>query len=366
MKQISIALLFAAGLCAQVPEIAFDSTPNLLKLPAGQNLGEVPGVATDSKGHIIVLTRTGDMYATTGSSRTFTHGGVQLLEFDSNGRFLKEMGQGLYGFLYAQQVRVDPQDNIWVVDRGSSLVIKFDPNGNVIWPMGRKPEAINVGLRPPAAPPAGAPAAGGRGGRGGGAPDAAPAGGRGRGLPGVGTPGDLFNQPSDVAWNSDGEIYVADGYGNARIGKYDKMGHYIKAWGHKGSGEGEFSEAAGIQVDANNNVYVADASNKRIQIFDKEGAYKTSITGIGSPRAICISPGAHQFLYASNSNGVDDFDNGEIYKLELDGKILGKFGEAGKQIKQFSVVNAIDCRRPNELYIGEIGNWRVQKITLKP
>ena len=170
MKTLSIALLFAAGLSAQVPEIAFDSTPNLLKLPAGQNLGEVPGVATDSKGHIIVLTRSGDMYATTGTSRTFTHGGVQLLEFDQNGRYLKEMGQGLYGFLYAQQVRIDPQDNIWVVDRGSSLVIKFDPNGNVIWPMGRKPESINVGP-----PPTGAAVAAGRG-----------------GPPGVGTPGDLF------------------------------------------------------------------------------------------------------------------------------------------------------------------------------
>jgi len=344
MKTLSIALLFAAALSAQIPEIPFDSAPNLLKLPAGMNLGEVPGVATDSKGHIIVLTRQGDMYATTGTSRTFTHGGVQLLEFDSNGRFLKEMGQGLYGFLYAQQVRVDPQDNIWVVDRGASLVIKFDPNGNVIWPMGRKPESINIGPPP----------TGGGGGRGRGGP------------PGVGTPGDLFNQPSDVAWNSDGEVYVADGYGNARVGKYDKMGHYIKAWGQRGSAEGQFNQAAGIQVDASNNVYVADAGNKRIQVFDKDGTYRSSITGIGSPRAICISPGPHQYLYASNSNGVDDFDNGEIYKLELDGKILGKFGEAGKQMKQFSVVNAIDCRRPNELYIGEVGNWRVQKITLKP
>jgi DNA-binding beta-propeller fold protein YncE len=365
MKTLSIALLLAAGLSAQVPEISFDSTPNLLKLPAGQNLGEVPGVATDSKGHIIVLTRSGDMYATTGTSRTFTHGGVQLLEFDSNGRFLKEFGQGLYGFLYGQQVRVDPQDNIWVVDRGSSLVIKFDPNGNVIWPMGRKPESINIGLRPPTAPPAGGRGGADAGGRG----AAAGGGGEGRGRggpPGTGTPGDLFNQPSDVSWNSDGEIYVADGYGNARVGKYDKMGHWIKAWGHRGSGQGEFDQVAGLQVDANNNIYVADAGNKRIQVFDKEGTYKTSITGIGSPRAICISPGAHQFLYASNSNGVDDFDNGEIYKLELDGKILGKFGEAGKQMKQFSVVNAIDCRRPNELLIGEIGNWRVQKITLKP
>ena len=345
MKKLFLPLfaaLLTGALSAQVPEIAFDSAPNLLKLPAGQNLGEVAGVATDSKGHIFVLTRTGDMYATTGTSRTFTHGGVQLLEFDATGRFMKEFGQGLYGFLYAQQVRVDKADNIWVVDRAASLVIKFDQNANVIWPMGRKPESINVGP-----PPTG--------------------GGRGRGgAPGVGSPGDLFNQPSDVAFDSKGEIYVADGYGNARVGKYDVNGHYIKQWGQRGTADGQFSQLAGIQVDAADKVYVADPGNKRIQIFDNEGKYLNSITGIGSPRAICISPGPHQFLYASNSNGVDDFDNGEIYKLELDGKILGKFGEAGKQMKQFSVVNAIDCRRPNELYIGEVGNWRVQKITLKP
>ena len=340
----SLTALLAASLAAQVPEIAFDSTPNLLKLPAGQNLGEVPGVATNSKGHIFVLTRNGDMYATTGTSRTFTHGGVQLLEFDQTGKYVREMGVGLYGFLYAQSIRIDPQDNIWVVDRGSSLVIKFDPNGGIIWPMGRKPESINVGP-----PPTGA------------------GGGRGRGgPPGVGSPGDLFNQPSDVAWDSEGQIYVADGYGNARIGKYDKMGHYIKAWGQRGAEQGQFNQAAAIQIDSANNVYVADAGNKRIQVFDTNGTFKSQITGVGTPRAMCISPGAHQYLYVSNSNGVDDFDNGEIYKLELDGRILGKFGEAGKQMKQFSVVNSIDCRRPNELYIGEVGNWRVQKITLKP
>jgi hypothetical protein len=112
---------------------------------------------------------------------------------------------------------------------------------------------------------------------------------------------------------------------------------------------------------------VADLGNKRIQVFDSEGNFKSQITGVGAPRTMCISPGAHQYLYVSNSNEVDDLDHGgEIYKLELDGKILGKFGEAGKLMKQFGSVNAIDCRRPNELFVGEVGNWRVQKITLRP
>ena len=347
MRIISLMLaLGVAGALSAQTDIAFDSVPNLLKLPNNIHLGEVAGVATNSKGSIYVLTRSGDMWATTGTSRTFTHGGVHLYSFDSNGKYTGEIGQNLYGFLYGNAVRVDKNDNIWVVDRGASLVIQFAPDGHVIWPMGRKPESINIG------PPGG-------GGRGRGGPNAPP--------PGSGSPGDLFNQPSDVAWNAAGEIYVADGFGNARVGKYDTMGHFIKSWGHKGSGQGEFDQASSIQVDAQGNVYVADSGNKRIQVFDGEGNFKGQITGVGTPRTICINPGAQQFLYVSNSNPVDDYDHGgEIYKLDLTGKILGKFGEVGKQMKQFGAVNEIDCRRPNELYVAEVGNWRVQKLTLRP
>jgi hypothetical protein len=80
-----------------------------------------------------------------------------------------------------------------------------------------------------------------------------------------------------------------------------------------------------------------------------------------------MTSGPHQYLYSSNSNPPDDIDTGgEIYKLELDGTIIGKFGKAGKLPKEFGTANAIDCRRDNELYIGEIGNWRVQKVTLHP
>jgi hypothetical protein len=114
-------------------------------------------------------------------------------------------------------------------------------------------------------------------------------------------------------------------------------------------------------------VYAADTGNKRIQVFDGEGTFKTQITNVGSPAAICITPGAHQYLYTSNSNPQNDIDvDGEIYKVELDGKILGKFGKAGKLPKEFGTVNAIDCRSENDLYVGEIGNWRVQKLTLHP
>jgi len=362
------------------PDIAFDSNPDFLKLPDGNFFGEVAGVATNSKGHVFVYTRTGPANATLGASRTFYKAGSRLFEFDQSGKFVREIGVGVYGLNFAQAVHIDPQDNIWVVDQGSTNVIKFDPEGRILLVLSRKPEAINVR----AVVRGGAPIAGrgaeGRGaaeGRGGApegrgaAPAAAPAGGRPGvpGPPGTGIPGDSFVRTADVAWDKTGNIYVADGVtmngGNARVAKFDKDGHFIKSWGARGTENGQFNSLHGIALDAQGNVYVADAGNKRIQVFDGEGGYKSSITTVGTPYAICITPGSHQYLYSSNSNDPETLDNGEIYKAELDGKIVGKFGRAGKLPKEFGTVNAIDCRSENDLYVGELLNWRVQKLTLK-
>src|SRR3954468_12662158 len=112
---------------APAPEIAYDSAPNFLKLLEHLYLGEAAGVATNSKGNIFVYTRTGSTAATVGGSRTFTRGGARLFEFAPNGNYMREIGQGVYGFLFAHVVRVDPQDNIWVVDEGANMVIKFNP-----------------------------------------------------------------------------------------------------------------------------------------------------------------------------------------------------------------------------------------------
>jgi len=92
---------------------------------------------------------------------------------------------------------------------------------------------------------------------------------------------------------------------------------------------------------------------------------KSQITGIGSPQAICITSGATQYLYSSNSNDPESLDNGEIYKVSLDGKVVGKFGKAGRLPKEFGMVNSIDCRNENELWVGEVWNWRVQKVTVR-
>src|SRR2546428_5971010 len=130
---LAATLLAASPAAAQnaIPEIAFDSAANLLTLPDDIYLGEVGRVATNSKGDIFVYTRTGHPTISLGGARPFAHGGSRLFQFDRTGKFVREIGQGSYGFLFAQQVRVDPQDNIWIVDQMSNMVIKFDSKGQV-------------------------------------------------------------------------------------------------------------------------------------------------------------------------------------------------------------------------------------------
>jgi len=334
---LAAALIAGAPLYAQkdAPEIKFDSVPNALQLPPNIYLGEVGGVATNSRGNIFVYTRTGHPTVTIGTARPFAHGGSRLFEFDPTGKYIREIGKDSYGFMYASQVRIDPADNIWVVDQMSSMVMKFNPQGRLMMLLGRKAENIPLPVRP------------------------ANVG------DGAGRPTDLFERPTDVAWDASGNIFVADGLGNARVAKFDKDGKFIKSWGKKGKGNGEFANVRSIAVDAQGNVYTADGGNKRIEVFDNDGNFKTAYTDVGNAQALCITKGANPFLYVSNSNPANDIDrDGEIYKMKLDGSVVGKFGKAGKLPKEFGTVNAIDCRNANTLYVGEIGNLRVQKLML--
>src|SRR5262249_15091755 len=214
-------LAAAAGLPAQsqVPEIPFDSNPAPLRSPADLHMGEAAGVATNSKGDIFLYTRTGNPTVSLGTSRAISHGGSRLFQFDRTGKFVREIGQDAYGLLEAQQVRVDPQDNGWIVDQMSTQGIKFDPNGRGLMILSRKPEALRVPALPltPLAPgvpvvqtaaPTGGrgEAASGRGAPGGRGADAAgggragagaPGGGRGAPLPGAGAEGESFQRPTD-------------------------------------------------------------------------------------------------------------------------------------------------------------------------
>jgi sugar lactone lactonase YvrE len=385
LASVAAAILAVGGsIVAQSQDLNFSSV-DVLKHAKDVYVGEVAGVGTNSKGEIYVYTRTGHPYATLGDNRTFSHGGSRLFVYDRNGTFVREWGQDVYGFNAAIGLRVDPQDNVWTIDVAANQVVKFNPDGSIGLVLGRKPEAI--GVRPAGAPGGGGGAPGGAPGGGGGAPGAgapgaggppqgaapaagAPGGGFGGGqagrAPGSGIPGSGFSRPTDVAWDKAGNIYVADGIGNNnRVAKLDKDGRFISHWGSTGKGPGQFSGVKAIAVSAAGDVYVADAGNKRIQVFDGEGKFKSEFGGVGTPLTMCMTRGATQYLYISHAGDTDGMEDAAIYKTTLDGKVVGKFGSAGKQMKEFGLANSIDCRNENELLIGEMTNWRVQRVSLK-
>jgi hypothetical protein len=337
-----------------VPQIAFDSVPNPLKLPPDLYLGEVAGVAVNSKGHIFAFSRGN----TTGPA--YGAAAAQLLEFAPDGKFLREIGHNLYAWSFAHAVKIDKQDNIWVTDKGSDQVVKFDPQGRVVMVFGRKQEASDEDTAPLKHPK----------------PPLPPVDG-------------MFRQVTDIAWDSDGNGYISDGYINSRVAKVSKDGEWLGSWGTPGSDQGQFITPHSIAVDAKNNVYVADRGNRRIQVFDTKGRLVRVITidvpfdpnakpaignkpvlpmppgtpqtmAPGSPWTVCITPGPHQILYSS------DAYPGRIYKMSLDGKVLGVLGMAGKQPKQFGWIHEMACPSENTLFVAELLNWRVQKLILHP
>ena len=310
------------------------------------------GVAVNSQNHVFVLSRGNSTGPAYGASA------AQLLEFAADGKFLREIGRNLYAWSFAHSVKIDKDDNIWVADKGSDMVIKFTPEGRVAMVFGRKQEASDEStaplkhLKPP--------------------------------LPAV---EGMFRQVTDVAWDSSGNAYISDGYINSRVAKVDKKGNWVTSWGEPGSEPGQFMTPHSIAVDAEDRIYVADRGNRRIQIFDVKGKFLRQITidvpfdpdakpaignkptspitgnqaqAPGAPWAICITPPPHQILYSS------DGYPGRIYKLTLDGKVLGVLGESGKQPKQFGWIHEMACPSENVLFVAELLNWRVQKLILEP
>jgi DNA-binding beta-propeller fold protein YncE len=289
------------------PTMRLRPVANWLQLPPAWNFRETPGIAVDAQQHVYVIHR----------------GDHSIMEFDASGKFVRAFGDGLFD--RAHSVRFDPEGNLWAVDDGSHVVMKMDREGHVRMVLGRyrKPgDAVT-----PAHP-------GPRGIR---DPDIL-----------------LFNRPTDVAFAPNGDVYVSDGYGNSRVVKFSKTGRFLKTWGSKGTGKGQFDTPHSVAVDRQGRVYVADRENYRIQIFNSEGEFLQEWTHIGAPWGLYLTP--DQTLYMA------DGYNNRLLKLNLEGKILGTFGGPGKLPGEFSYVHNVSVGSDGTIYTAEILNWRPQKF----
>lgn len=229
-----------------------------------------------------------------------------LTEYDENGKFLRSFGDDV--FTHPHGLRIDRDDNIWTTDDGSHLVLKLSPEGHVLLVLGRK---------------------------------------------GVAAESDwLFNQPTDVAFGKNGEVYVSDGYGNSRVVKFDRDGKFLMAWGKYGTGPGEFNLPHSVAVDNVGNVYVGDRENQRIEIFDADGHFLKEWTGVGYPYGLFITPDQHVWMI---DGGYD-----RIVELDHNGKILGALGEPGHAPGQFAWGHFMAVGKDGKIYAADVLNWRFQ------
>lgn len=268
-------------------------------LPEDMAFASVAGVAFNSKGNLVVLHR---------GSRPF-------MEFDGEGNLLHTFGgEGM--FARSHGLHIDADDNLWVTDVSAHVVMKLDPDGNVLMTLGTPGESGEWN-------------------------EAADS--------------HRFDQPNEVALDSAGNIYVAQGHGPAepRILKFSPEGRYITQWGSRGDGPGEFAVAHSIEIDEDDNIYVADRENFRVQIFDTGGNY------VDEWRFNAMACGIHQHVdgHMYLTTGFD----GEFAKLDLDGSVIGSLGRPGSGNGEFGEAHYLTLDESGNVYVADVVNRRVQK-----
>jgi sugar lactone lactonase YvrE len=296
---VSVAAIALSGPGTGIPVTAQagDSQPNPyqvvadhFKLPEGRTMGSTAAIEIDRDGHSVwVFERCG------GTSQGLACASSNLapvLKFDASGKLVKSFGAGL--FVSPHGIHVDRQGNVWLADGAAKdgkgdQVFKFSPDGKVLMTLGKA------------------------------------------GIAGDGP--DTFGPPSDVLVAPDGAIFVADGHGgntNARIVKFSKDGAFIKAWGRKGSGPGEFDAPHALAMDSSGRLFVADRGNSRIQIFDQDGKFLDEWKQFGRPSGIFID--RHDVLYAADTQS--DEKTNPAYKRGIrvgstkDGKVTAFIPDA--------------------------------------
>ena len=233
---------------ASFPQLPFHLVEGFFHYPAHSVLGRVSGVDVGPNGNIVALNR----------------GFRPVLEFKPDGTFIGSWGEGSDMFEGAHQIRFDRQGNLWYVDAAHNIIFRFDSEGRTVGTIGTNPEPWTWATHVIE-----------------------------RAVPGRAA----LYQETDVGWSKDGTIFVADGYGNSRVAKYDKDGNFVKAWGERGNQPGNFNTPHSLVVDNSDIVYVADRGNSRIQTFDAEGNLKDVWTLPTAPWALCLTKGSPQVLF---------------------------------------------------------------------
>lgn len=274
--------------------IAYVLDKDFPKLPPDFVREAVSAVAIDSKDNIFV----------------FHRGTHPLIQLDRLGKLKRAFGEGLIAS--AHGLRIDEEDCLWVTDNASHTVIKFNPHGEVMMTLGKKNQA--------------------------------------------GDDTEHFNKPTDVAFGKNGDFYVADGYGNSRVCKFNKKGEFLFQWGTKGTGPGEFHLPHAIQVDGEGQVYVGDRENDRIQIFDANGKYLRQITGV-APFGLYLTGDRQLFVADGRAN--------KVVKMTVEGQVLCEWGTTGDEAGNFRMPHGLTVARDGAVYVTEITGKRVQKFSQK-
>lgn len=285
----------------QAPVLNYAAVPDALTLPDGMTMGAAASVAFTSRGHLLVLAR----------------GPQALVEFDTEGRFVRAFGEGL--FTRTHGLHIDHEDQIWVADVGSHIVVKLSQKGDVLLTLGvpGEPGEWNEA-----------------------------------------TPSGRLNQPNDVAVARNGDVFVVQGHtpgtrGDPRVLKFDSNGTFLRSWGGKGTGPGQFDVAHGIAIDAAGLLWVTDRENQRIQIFDADGAFVRELTYAGLPCGLAIGT---EFIYMVNGF------TGQIVQMDLEGRVLAAVGRPGRDPGEFGEAHFIAVSPAGDLYVADTVNRNVQKF----
>ena len=280
------------------PPLPFHVAADWPQMPKGYNFGEASGVDVDRQGNVWV----------------FNRGHWPVMEFDRGGKMLQAWTAETFPVKSAHGLRVGPDGSLWCVDVAGHVVFKLSPEGRILMVLGNR-----------------------------------------QGVPGNNDSHDAFYQPTNVAFRPNGNFYVSDGYVNSRVIEFNPQGEYVRHWGRKGTGDGEFDLVHDVVLDSKQRVYVADRRNERIQIFDESGKFLGKWTGIGAPWGL---------VYVAKEEAIYMCDGkySRILKLNLEGQVLGVLSSWGKAPGKIDFAHSI-AADPSDgsLYTVEIKNWRVQK-----